>query len=222
MDPLLLARFPALAQVEDPAGRSVLTQARLLNLAAGEPVFRLGDRCENYLLVVAGRVKVLARSRSGREIILYRIEDTGSCVLTTSCLLGHDCYPAEGITETEVKAFAIPRPLFDQALQQSAALRTFIFSAYSERLSALISLVQEVAFERIDQRLARYLLEHGRSRQQLHCTHQQLATELGSAREVISRQLKNFEQQGWIQLGRGTIRIDQLHPLQQLADRDNN
>ncbi len=220
MDPLLLERFPDLGRIDDPAGQQILSAARLVTLPPNQVVFSLGDSCENYLLIVEGAVKVLARGVNGREIVLYRIQNTGSCVLTTSCLLSQDCYPAEGITETEVKAFAIPRQLFQQALNSSPGLRSFIFQAYSERLSDLIHLVQEIAFERIDLRLARQLALLGNSQIEVHCTHQQLATELGSAREVISRQLKEFEKRGWISLNRGSIRIEQLAQLQQFALTD--
>ena len=217
MDQLLQLRFPGLSRITDSVGKEILSQARLLELPAGQIIFSPGDHCENYLLVVEGSVKVLGRSLNGREIILYRIENAGSCVLTTSCLLSKDNYAAEGVTETAVKAFAISRSAFKQGLEQSSGFRDFIFKAYGERLSALITLIQEVAFERIDLRLARYLCSRGEKQVELHCTHQELATELGSAREVVSRQLKIFEKQGWIHLGRGTIQLNDLESLQSLC-----
>ena len=218
LHPLLLEAYPQLGQVDDEAGNAVLAQAQLLSVPAGQSVFRVGDPCQNYLLVVSGKVKVVGRSPSGREIILYRIDECGTCVLTTACLLGDDHYPAEGITETEVQAFVISRSGFEQALNGSQGLRQFIFESYGSRLSDMITLVQQVAFERIEQRLAKYLLEHAAERIELNITHQDLATELGSAREVISRQLKNFEQRGWLKLGRGSIRVDDLEALQRAID----
>lgn len=217
LHPLLQQAYPQLAQIDD-AGR-ILADAQLLTVSAGQSVFRIGDPCQNYLLVVSGTVKVVGRSPAGREIVLYRIEDCGTCVLTTACLLGQDAYPAEGVTETDVQAFAIPRQQFEQALSDSAGLRQFIFQSYGSRLSAMITLVQQVAFERIDLRLAKYLLQQTRERLELQVTHQDLATELGSAREVVSRQLKSFEQQGWIQLGRGTIRVDDIDALACFTDQ---
>ncbi|MEH6469970.1 MAG: Crp/Fnr family transcriptional regulator [Halopseudomonas sp.] len=213
LHPLLQQRYPQLAQIDDQDGQAILSQAQLLTVPAGQSVFRIGDPCQNYLLVVEGSIKVVGRSANGREIVLYRIEDCGTCVLTTACLLGQDAYPAEGITETKVKAFAIPRSQFEQALNCSEGLRSFIFQSYGSRMGGLIGLVQQLAFERIDLRLARYLIEKGLSRVELTITHHELATELGSAREVISRQLKSFEQHGWVRLGRGTIRVDDLDGL---------
>lgn len=217
LHPLLQQKFPSLCQVGDQVGADILASAQLLTVPPGQSVFRIGDACQNYLLVVSGRIKVVGRSPSGREIVLYRIEECGTCVLTTACLLGKDAYPAEGVTETEVQAFAIPRQRFEEALNRSEGLRQFVFESYGSRLSSLIALVQEVAFERVDLRLAKHLVEHTRQRVDLQTTHQELATELGSAREVISRQLKQFEQQGWIELGRGFIKVIDLEALQQLT-----
>lgn len=216
LHPLLQHKYPQLCRVGDEVGADILASAQLLTVPAGQKVFRAGDPCQNYLLVVSGRIKVVGRSPGGREIVLYRIEECGTCVLTTACLLGNDPYPAEGVTETEVQAFVIPRPRFEQALNRSAELRQFVFESYGARLSSLIGLVQELAFERIDLRLARYLAEHTRDQVELQVTHQELATELGSAREVISRQLKQFEQQGWIELGRGTIKVKEISALREL------
>jgi len=218
MDPRLLQGFPALAAIKDEAALAILAQAHPVEVAAGQVIFRPGDPCQNYLMVVDGRVKVTGRSPAGREIVLYRIEGCGTCVLTTACLLSRERYPAEGVSESKVLAFALPQPLFQQALAISLELRDFIFNAYGKRLSAMISLVQEVAFERIDLRLARFLVSQTASRIEVHTTHQELATELGSAREVISRQLKDFEHRGWIQLGRGSIRVDNIDALRRFAD----
>ncbi|RDE18743.1 Crp/Fnr family transcriptional regulator [Motiliproteus coralliicola] len=218
LHPLLEMHFPTLAGVDDAEGRAILSEAMLLEVPPGQSVFRVGDPCQNFLMVAAGQVKVIGRGSSGREILLYRIDQGGTCVLTTACLMGHDAYPAEGITETTVQAFAIPRQRFEQALAGSEGLRRFVFASYGERLSDLIRLVQQLAFERIDLRLARYLIENCRERIELQVTHQQLAIELGSAREVVSRQLKSFERQGWISLGRGTIRVEHLAGLETLLD----
>ncbi|WP_207062695.1 Crp/Fnr family transcriptional regulator [Motiliproteus sp. SC1-56] len=215
----LLRQFPGLADITDEVGKALLAKAKALTVPAGATLFRLGDPCENYLLVAQGEIKVVGRSPSGREIVLYRIHSGGTCVLTTACLLGDSRYPAEGISETEVQAFALPRDLFQQGLEHSPALRRFVFDSYGQRLGALIGLVQEIAFDRIDLRLARHLLKQGRERVALQLTHQALATELGSAREVISRQLKELEHLGLVTLGRGTIRIDDLSGLQAFIER---
>ena len=204
--------FPMLEQQSPTLARSF----QVMSLPADTIAFHQGDSCDNYLLVLDGSIKVLARSESGREIVLYRVQRGGSCVLTTSCLLGRNKYPVEGITETPVQALAIPAKTFHQGLNESESFRDFIFNTYGKRLADVISLVESISFEHINRRLARYLLAQA-SQGKLHVTHQTVATELGSAREVISRQLKSFEKHGWIGQQRGEITILDQDALTQLA-----
>ena len=208
----LLQHYPELQQI-DPQGEALLAYAKKLNAPAGSILFRQGDRCENFILVTSGRIKVLSRSEGGREIVLYRIENKGTCVLTTSCLLGQQAYPAEGIAETDISAYLLPLSAFEKALSDSPVLRQFIFSAYSQPLTDIITLVQNVAFESIEHRLNEYLRHISESGLTLHQSHQQIADELGTAREVVSRQLKRMEQQGSLSLSRGRIQILDLKKL---------
>ncbi|MGV6825943.1 MAG: Crp/Fnr family transcriptional regulator [bacterium] len=211
--------FPALAASAESELSSLLDEAHQITLEAGSNAFRQGDECSNYLLVLSGQVRVLTRAENGREIVLYRLSDGDSCVLTTSCLFGQTRYPAEGIADSKVLALAIPANKFHSALQQSETFRQFVFASFSAHLSSLIGLVEEVAFERLDIRLARQLLERGQNGPEIQLTHQELATELGTAREVISRQLKDMESRGWLKLGRGKLQLLDLHALQQLAQK---
>lgn len=204
--------FPLLEQQSPAFTKSF----QVISLPAETTAFHQGDSCDNYLLVLEGSIKVLARNESGREIVLYRVQRGGSCVLTTSCLLGHNKYPVEGITETPVQALAIPAKTFHQGLNESELFRNFIFNTYSKRLADVISLVESISFEHINRRLARYLLAQ-ENENILQVTHQIIATELGSAREVISRQLKNFEQSGWIEQQRGEVTILDKDALSQLS-----
>jgi len=176
-------------------------------IPAGTTIFHQGDQCLNYLLVVSGSVKVITRAENGREIVLYHITSGGSCVLTTSCIISSEDYPAEGVTETDIVALAIPKLIFEQYMGESKAFRKQVFHSYGDRLIKLITLVEEISFAKLELRLAKYLLHNGSVNTPIHTTHQALATELGSAREVISRQLKEFENQGWVKLNRGKIEI---------------
>ncbi|MGD2054158.1 MAG: Crp/Fnr family transcriptional regulator [Gammaproteobacteria bacterium] len=199
--------FPHLHELNDAVISDLMNKAGEINMPAKATAFRQGDACSNYLLILSGRIKVLTRAENGREIVLYRLGDGDSCVLTTSCLFGNSRYPAEGVTETKVTALAIPAAKFHDAIQQSKAFREFVFSSFSSHLGSLIALVEEVAFGKLDIRLARHLIKHCTDITTIETTHQQLATELGSAREVISRQLKDFESRGWLKLHRGSIEI---------------
>ncbi len=201
------ACFPDLAQSQDPIIKKLLTSAHSVTVPAGEVVFRRGDICENYLLVAKGSVKAVLTSASGREVLLYHVNPGESCVLTTSCLLGGDKYPAEGITETTVNALMLQRKVFDQALGESAQFRQFVFANMGRRFADVIARMEALNFTNIDARLAQTLLRHSKKQVHLAITHQSLADDMGTAREVVSRHLKAFEQQGLIKLGRGEIGI---------------
>jgi len=207
--------FPS---VSDELGKAIITRAKKINLVAGTTVFYQGGSCENFLLVIKGTVKVFTRATNGREIMLYRVKQGQSCTLTTSCLLANNHYPAEGITETAVEAITIPIGDFNLALANSNSFRQFVFNTYGQRLCEVISLVNEVSFNRIDIRLAKQLISYADGRQQINKTHQELACELGSAREVISRQLKLFSDKKWLLLSRGKIVLIARDKLQNLAN----
>lgn len=196
----------------------ITKQSQQVSVPAESIVFRQGDACENYLLVLKGSVKVINRAENGREIILYRVTDGESCTLTTACLFAQNLYPAEGITETEVTALMIPRDIFNQALADSEDFRKMIFDQYAQRLSDVISLVENLSFSRIDIRLARLLVQLSSASHTIETTHQNIAAELGTAREVISRHLKEFERNSLITLQRGSITISNSVALQELAE----
>ncbi|WP_269087664.1 Crp/Fnr family transcriptional regulator [Solemya pervernicosa gill symbiont] len=186
-------------------------------MAAGQTLFREGDACQNYLLVIDGSVRVQKLSESGREIVLYRVESGETCILTTSCLLSHCDYNAEAITETAVEAIALPQSTFDQALTASDQFRDFVFDAFGSRIAGLVTLIDAVAFGRMDIRLAQLLLEMTPTEGTITTTHQLLARELGTAREVISRLLKEFERHGWVALSRGHVSLLDRSELIKLA-----
>jgi len=208
-----LAHFPDLSGLDDPVWQTVLDSARPVEIPAGTTVFRDGDGCQNYMFVLEGTVRVQKMAENGREIVLYRVNAGEACILTTSCLLSHQRYPAEGITETDLRAISIPVARFDEGVAGSAGFRAFVFSSYGRRIADLILLVEDVAFGRMDIRLGQYLLDAADGEGNVTGTHQSMAAELGTAREVVSRQLKEFERRGWLKLGRGVINIIDLAAL---------
>lgn len=210
--------FPGLDEISDTVSDLLDKQARHTSLRKGTVVFGPGNPAENLLLLVSGSVRVQQLSEAGREIVLYRVHAGESCVLTTACLLAFEDYSAEGIAETDVDAILIPRDTFDELMAISPQFRAFVFDAYSKLITDLFLVIEEVAFKRMDIRVAQKLLELQDAESLLHLTHQQLATELGTAREVISRQLKEFERRGWLSLSRGTIQLRDLPAIARLAD----
>lgn len=207
--------FPEFIAAQEASIDSLMSSATLVELESGQHVFYPGDSCEQYLLVLQGSVKAQIISKSGREMLLYRVCSGDSCVLTTSCLMSGDRYPAEGITESDVLAFSISSHAFYRCMEKSAFFREFVFKKFSTRLSGVIGLLEDVNFSGIDSRLSKILLKE--EKEVVDLTHQELAAILGSAREVISRNLKRFEVLGWVKLGRGTITLLNIAALNELA-----
>jgi CRP/FNR family transcriptional regulator len=211
----LLALYPALAGL--PAARldALLATGVTACLPAGSEVFTERQPCTGFPLLVAGSIKVVKQAASGRELVLYRVAPGGSCIITSSCLLGHADYNARGIAEAPLTLFVLPVSAFAALLVEHPPFRDFVFRLFSERIGELMQLVEEVAFARLDQRLARLLL--ARNEDVLNVTHQQLADELGSVREIVSRLLKGFAAQGLVSLGREQIVVSDRDGLKSIA-----
>lgn len=213
------AHFPAFAACDDAIVKQLMDAANLVNLPAGIQLFYPGKRCENYLMLLSGSVKAQIMSDEGCEVLLYHVIGGDSCVLTTSCLLGGNDYPAEGITETEIRAFAIPSHVFQRCVDLSPFFRDFVFRDFSRRLSDVIRRMATIRFGTVEQKLARQLLASGDSL--LQGTHSDLAAELATAREVVSRHLKRFESYGWLKVHRGSIELIDAAALRRLLEDAN-
>ncbi len=209
-------RFMGLSRLE-PAIKSLLVErSNVVDMPEGSVIFGPGKSPENLLLLLDGTVRVQQISDAGREVVLYRVHAGESCVLTTACLLAYEDYSAEGIAETQVRAVAIPRKVFDDLISQSEAFRNFVFSAYSKRITDLFHVIDEIAFRRMDIRLAQKLLELEKDGI-VKSTHQKMAAELGTAREVISRQLSEFQRRDWVVQTRGQIELKDPASIKKLA-----
>ena len=212
-------RFPGLSR-RDAATKDVLVaQSQILDIPTNALIFGPEKSPEHMLFLLDGAVRVQQVSDGGREIVLYRINAGESCVLTTACLLAYDDYAAEGIAETDVKAAAIPRDVFDDLVADSKPFRDFVFAAFSKRITDLFQMVDEVAFQRIDVRLAQKLVGLAGESSVVSTTHQKLSTELGTAREVISRQLQEFQRRGWITQARGVVTLLDEMALKRLGEK---
>lgn len=210
-----LTQFPALMDIEPEARALLARHARIVEAPVGTIGYSEGMPCKGYVLRLAGQSRVYKISSSGREILLYRVAAGETCVLTTTCLLGRSDYPASTVVEEPIRDVVVPAAIFHQLMIESPVFRRFVMENYGALISDLIVLLDEVAFHSLDTRLAKLLLDE--SGPQIHRTHQQLADELGTAREVVSRQLKRFEQKGWVSLGRGQIEVLNRDALERAA-----
>lgn len=209
--------FPILAS-GDQQTQSVLESARVVTMSADQSVFRAGSPCENYVLLLEGSVRVQVIGENGREAVLYRVLPGQSCVLTTCCILSGDEYPAEGFTESPVRALVVTKRAFDGALESAPVFRRFVFGNLGGRIADVIARMEEVTFRPIERRLAAFLLSRTDDAGAIQATHQEIAVELGTAREVISRHLKRLESSGLVELGRSTVQVRRFDDLRRLAD----
>jgi CRP/FNR family transcriptional regulator len=214
----LLRTYPVLRKLPPDLLSKVEETAKPVHAPAGQQLFGEGSPCTHYPLLISGIIRAVKSSPDGHEILLYRLNPGESCVITVVALLGETSYPAIGAAETEVSLLGIPRSLFLEMVLSVPAFRVFVFHSLSQRMAHLMALIDDVAFRRVDQRLASRLLHH---RQPITATHQMLADELGTSREVVSRTLEAFQQSGMLRLGRKRIEIldrnalDRLHGVEE-------
>ena len=210
----LLEKFPALGALTSAHLERLLDEAELRAAPQGTVMFEPRQPCAGFPLLLRGSVRVTKTSAGGREILLYRVEPGEGCVLSGGCLLGASEYAATAVAETDVELLAVPAGTFNHLILASPAFRNFVFGMYGRRLADVIELVEEIAFRKLDTRLAGLLLQRGPV---IPGTHQKLADELGSVREVVSRMLRSFEQRGWIRLERERVTVLDEAALASLA-----
>lgn len=210
----LLATFPRLAALSPAALERVVASARLRREPAGAVLFSPGDPCEHLPFLLEGQVGVYRLHADGKRILLYTVLAGESCIVSSGALLGHQPFDAEGVAHTAVELLALPYAVVDSLVAAEPAFRAFVFSMLGERLSDLMGQVEALAFHRLDRRVAALLLEQG---PRLSVTHQQLAAELGVAREMVSRVLRSFSERGWLRQGREAIELTDLLALQRAA-----
>ncbi|MDP3908381.1 Crp/Fnr family transcriptional regulator [Novosphingobium sp.] len=188
-----------------------------LRIPQGTVLFRPEAECAGFVLVHAGSVKVSLTAENGREIVLYRVRPGEICLQTFGCLVNHTRYSAEGVAETDLELEVIPAGEFRRRVAEDSPFREHLFTAVAARFADLERLVEDVALSSVTERLARALLRMAGDSMMIDATHEALATEIGSARAVISRQLGAFQRDGLIEITRGHIALRNRPRLQDLA-----
>lgn len=209
--------LPILRRAEAQLAHEFRQAAAFARIPKGRDVFVEGDRVDSIALLISGVVRVYKIGETGREITLYRFGLGESCILTANAILSRQSFPAIATVEQEAEAVLIPAAIFRDWVRRSDLWREFVFDLLSQRLASVMAVVDEVAFRRMDRRVAAFLLERGQIQNPLRITHQEIAAELGSSREVISRILEDFASAGTIRPGRGTVEIVEVEALQRRA-----
>lgn len=199
---LLTDLYPSLAQVQ-PAPDAPAAGLVPFDAPANTVLFSEHAVCQGFPLVLSGEIKVSRSSGDGRSLELYRVVPGELCLVSSACLFRSQPLSAFGITTKPSTLMLIPPDLFKRWLE-NVAFRNDVLGLFAERMADLTCLIDAVAFHKLDRRLAAALLGRG---QQLHVTHQMLADELGTVREIVTRLLRQFEREGWVSLGREQIQI---------------
>lgn len=216
--PQVYAMFPFLEHAEADVHDAFFAHARHMSVPADQLMCTQGQHCPNLALILSGEIRVYKIGTGGREVTLYRVSGGDSCILSAACILSGKAFPAYAITETEVEALAIPTNVFRDWADQYTVWRQHVFGQLVRRLTDVIDVLEDVTFRRMDTRLATYLLAAADPDSGLVTrTHQAIAGDLGSSREVISRLLKEFERGGSLTLSRGHIAISDFAKLRNLA-----
>jgi CRP/FNR family transcriptional regulator len=200
--------FPELGKNNDLINE-IGRHGRGVALPPGQHICLEGTSCDQLAFILSGTARIYKTGETGREITLYRLDRGECCILTLSCILSDRRFPAFAISETEMEAAMVPAAVIQRWMEQLPVWRHHAWDLVASRLGDIISLVEEITFRRMDQRLELYLRRADRfpPGEQVQITHQQIATELGTSREVVSRLLKDLEQRQLVQLGRGWLRL---------------
>jgi CRP/FNR family transcriptional regulator len=201
-----LQSFPLFKAAPPRVVQDLLDASRSASIPAGSQIYREGDACSAIAFVLSGNIRVYKVGQTGREITLYEIGPGETCILNASCILSGQTYPAYAVAIDDVNVVLVPSAVFRRMVSEDESLRSFVFMLLSQRLSGVMELVEEVAFRRMDARLMDYLIEKSENGR-LEMTHQRIANDLGTSREVVSRLLKDIERQGQIGLSRNAITL---------------
>ncbi|WBY02532.1 Crp/Fnr family transcriptional regulator [Ramlibacter tataouinensis] len=199
--PDIVALYPALANVL--SGQGLPAGAALLTVPAGTTMFNEQEPCKGFPLVLQGEVRVARRSGDGREMELYRVGPGELCLVSSTCLFRSQPLMAHGVATRPTTVLLVEAPTFRRWLDEPV-FRDSVLGLFAQRMADLTALVDAIAFHKLDRRLAAALLGHG---QELAVTHQALADRLGTVREIVTRLLRRFEREGWIEGARERIRI---------------
>ena len=210
----LVQVLPILSHADPALLREFQQAAVFMRIPKGQDVFVEGDRVDAIALLVSGVVRVYKIGETGREITLYRFGNGESCILTANAILSQQNFPAVATVEKAAEAVMIPADTFRDWVRRYELWRAFVFELLSQRLASVMAIVDEVAFRHMDVRLAAFLTERTRTARLIHITHREIAAELGSSREVISRILEDFSAQGLLRSTRGAIEVLDPQALQ--------
>jgi len=202
-----VTKFPFVKKLSDEDFARIASVTSFANLYPGQIAYQEEWECPNYIMCVDGRTRVFKTNPSGREVLIYKVEGGGTCMLTTQCLLSGSNFPAESVAEEPTELALVPKAHFHNFMSTIPEFRDFVLTDYTRLLGSVFSLIDSVAFSTVEQRLARRILVDAGESRTVEKTHRELAADIGSVREIVSRHLGDWERSGWVRSSRGKLEI---------------
>lgn len=209
--------FPFILNLDAPLRQEFKKASSLVSIKQGSQLSDSGESCRFMTFVLAGCIKIFKLSPEGREITLFRVNPGECCIMSAACILSGKPFSAMAVAEEDLSAIALSGAVFMDLFSRSEVLRQYIMGTFADRFEAMAMLLEEVTFNRMDKRLAKFLLQRSGAGK-IEITHEAIALELGTAREVISRLLSDFQKKGHVRLSRGEIYIEAPNALQGVAE----
>lgn len=207
MQEIIQQNFPFFKEPE--LVEAIANVATEINVKEGNSIIKVGEFIKSTPLITKGLLKIVRQDDDGHEILLYYLDGGNTCVMTVTCCMKQEKSKIKAIAEVDTHLLLIPFHYMDEWMRSYRSWRNFILQTYSTRFEEMLATLDSVAFESLDNRLLRYLAEreHALETNEFNITHQQIAQELNSSREAVSRLLKKLENNGKIQLGRNKIKL---------------
>ncbi|MDL2216181.1 Crp/Fnr family transcriptional regulator [Desulfovibrio sp. OttesenSCG-928-M14] len=209
--------FPFISDLDTGLRHEFKAACCLKSIKQGSQLAHSGAACRFMTFVLEGCIKIFKLSPEGREITIFRVMPGDCCIMSAACILSGKPFSAMAVAEEDVTAVAVPGMAFSDFFSRSPVLRQYVMGMFADRFEAMAMLLEEVTFNRMDKRLAKFLLQKP-PQEKIATTQEAIALELGTAREVVSRLLNDFQKKGYVRLFRGGLSIDSREALLRLSE----
>ena len=205
----VLERLPFWKLLTDSEKELVQQNAVIRLYEKGTRVYSSERECLGMLFVMQGEMRTYLLSEEGREVTLFRIYPNDLCVLSASCVISQISFDTQMSAQKDTEALMIPPNIVLLLKEKNLSVRCFLYELATKRFSDVMWAMQQILFKRLDQRLALFLMQESQrlGTDTIHMTHEQIAQQISSAREAVARMLKQFSEDGLVELKRGAIRL---------------
>lgn len=207
-----LNQIPFWNLLEENEKKIVNESGVIKDYAKNTNIYNTTTECIGLIIVLKGEIKLNVISEEGKQISLYKVKKNECCVLSASCVISQITFDTEMITENDTKLLIISSNIFSKIIQNNLKIKCYMYELAIKRFSTVMWILQDILFLKMDKRIANYLINKSRETNNLilKITHEKIANDLNTAREVITRILNKFEEENFIELKRGYIKIKNL------------